>query len=155
MGQRLEKYEGHANAPLFYYLGTNNQPMNRLLPVIFLFIMLSCTDDLSLSDQEVLVSSGWKIDYVLKDGVRINSSCMEDDCYTFVKDGSFTISQGNTYCTEDEPATGSYWFYDKETIVLNYKGERIYYKIFVYSKEIILVNELLGSRMVYDFVKCQ
>ncbi|HEX2975954.1 MAG TPA: hypothetical protein VHO68_08445 [Bacteroidales bacterium] len=129
--------------------------MNRIFSAIILFILFSCTDDLSLTDQEVLVSSGWKIDYVLKDGARMNSSCMEDDCYTFRNDGSFSISRGNIYCVENEPASGSYWFYDKETIVINYNGERIYYKIFVYSKELILVNELAGSRMVYDYVKCQ
>lgn len=129
--------------------------MNRLLLFLLLVIMFSCTDDLSMTDQEVLVSSGWKIDYILKDGVRINTSCLEDDCYTFLEDGTFSISQGSVNCSQDEPATGSYWFYDKETIVLNYNGERIYYKIFVYAKEIVLVNELVGSSMVYDYVKCQ
>jgi hypothetical protein len=122
-----------------------------LLVVLF---MLSCNKEPDMTDSGILVSKRWKIDSVLSNGHDTNSECMKDDCYTFNKDGSLVISHGAVKCGEVEPAGGNYWFYDDETLVISSNGDRIYYKIFVYTDEVVLISDATGTRVMVTYVPC-
>jgi hypothetical protein len=125
-----------------------------ILVIFFCLLILSCGKEPDMSDAGILSSHGWKIESVQRNGVKTDSGCLEDDCYSFNKDGSLTISYGRMKCTEVESPGGTYWFYDDETLVINSSGERIYYKIFVYTDEVVLITDATGSRMIYIYVPC-
>lgn len=125
-----------------------------LLIVLFLIFMLSCNTEPDMSDSGILVSRAWKIESLQNNGRETITECMEDDCYSFKKDGSLVILHGANKCTDVESPGGSYWFYDNETLVISSNGDRIYYKVFIYTDEIICVSDAAGSRMVYTYVPC-
>lgn len=122
--------------------------------ILFLLILFSCGKEPDMSNAGILSSHGWKIESVQRNGVKTDSGCMQDDCYNFNPDGSLTISYGRLKCSEVEPQGGNYWFYDKETLVINTDGNRIYYKIFVYTDEVVLISDATGARMTYIYSSC-
>jgi len=127
------------------------------LSVIFIFIFSIFIFSCEVTDQTktgMLQANRWRL-FSLKEGnVKIDCSCLADDCYLFAAGGSYTIDPGQISCADNDAAGGTYWMYDEETIAMNSNGNRLYYKIFFYDGSLILIRDNNGTMLTYTYVPC-
>ena len=93
--------------------------MKFVLPIIILFVFISCDKDKPLSKTELLCKSSWMYKDAIKNGssfISTISPCATDNIYTFEMNGIYSSDEGNSKCspTDDQVETFDWFFYSNE-----------------------------------------